>query len=79
MSFLPAVEKVADLIHEAWMTAKREKGITSRVSETGEELMVPYADLSEAAKDLDRAGVLAVYRAIEAAGSTMSSNRVEPG
>ena len=79
MNFLPAVEKVAERMHEAWMTAKREKGVTSRLSETGEELMVPYADLSEAAKDLDRAGVLAVYRAIEAEGSTMSSNRVESG
>jgi hypothetical protein len=62
---LPPVEKVAAKVHEAWMAGKRAKGITSRKSESGEELMVPYEQLSEGAKDLDRQSVLAVYRAIE--------------
>ncbi len=57
---------VSAKVHEAWMEGKRAKGVESRKSETGEELMVPYEALSEAAKDLDRQTVLAVYRAIEA-------------
>jgi hypothetical protein len=49
------------------MEGKRAQGIETRKSEWGEELMVPYDDLSEKAKDLDRAGVRAVYAAIERA------------
>lgn len=47
------------------MEAKKARGITSRKSENGEELMVPYQQLSEEAKDLDRETVRAVYAAIE--------------
>lgn len=47
------------------MNSKRARGIESRKSEKGEELMVPYEALSEEAKDLDRASVKAVYAAIE--------------
>jgi hypothetical protein len=39
------------------------QGITSRKSETGEELMVPYDDLSDAAKALDSASVQATLDA----------------
>jgi hypothetical protein len=63
---LPDIEVVSAQVHEAWMDGKKAKGVGSRVSETGEELMVPYADLSEAAKDLDRGMVKAVYDAIHA-------------
>ena len=62
---LPDIEKVAARVHEAWMEAKRARGVTSRKSETGEELMVAYEQLSEEAKELDRSSVRAVYRAIE--------------
>ena len=62
---LPDIEKVSAKVHEAWMEAKRKQGVTSRKSETGEELMVAYEQLSEEAKDLDRSTVRAVYRAIE--------------
>ena len=61
----PDIEKVAARVHEAWMEAKRARGVTSRKSETGEELMVAYEQLSEEAKELDRSSVRAVYRAIE--------------
>lgn len=64
---LPDIEAVSDKVHEAWMDGKRAKGITSRKSESGEELMVPYSQLSEAAKDQDRDTVIAVYAAITAA------------
>lgn len=65
---LPDIEVVSAAVHEAWMQSKRAQGVTSRKSEIGEELMVPYADLSEAAKQLDRSTVRAVYEAIEAVG-----------
>ena len=63
---LPDIEQVAAKVHEAWMEAKRARGVTSRKSETGEELMVPYEQLSDGAKELDRASVRAVYAAIRA-------------
>ncbi len=61
---LPDVEEVAAKVHEAWMEAKRSAGFTTRKSESGEELMVPYEQLSEEAKELDRSTVRAVYEAI---------------
>lgn len=64
----PDIEVVSAKCHEAWMNAKRANGVTSRKSETGEELMVPYAELSEAAKELDRGAVRAVYAAMDAVG-----------
>jgi hypothetical protein len=64
---LPDIEVVSAKVHEAWMESKRAQGVTSRKSETGEELMVPYAQLSEPAKELDRGTVRAVYAAIRAA------------
>ena len=65
---LPDIETVSAKVHEAWMQSKLAKGVTTRKSETGEELMVPYEQLSEQAKELDRGTVKAVYAAIEAAG-----------
>jgi hypothetical protein len=64
---LPDIETVAAKVHEAWMESKRAQGVESRQSEKGEELMVPYEQLSEEAKELDRATVRAVYAAIRAA------------
>ena len=54
---LPDVEVVAAEVHAAWIRSKNAQGVTSRRSEAGEELMVPYAHLSESAKELDRATV----------------------
>lgn len=61
---LPDIERVSAAVHEAWIASKHAKGITTRKSETGEELMVPYAELSEDAKELDRGSVRAVFDAI---------------
>lgn len=61
---LPDIEIVSAEVHEAWMRSKRAVGVESRFSESGEQLMAPYAQLSEAAKELDRATVRAVYTAI---------------
>ena len=60
------IEAISEKVHEQWVESRRSQGITSRKSETGEELMVPYAQLSEAAKDLDRNTVKAVLAAYTA-------------
>jgi hypothetical protein len=62
---LPDIELVSAEVHAAWMASKCAQGIESRKSETDEELMVPYEQLSESAKELDRDSVRAVYAAIE--------------
>ncbi|MDM0110668.1 hypothetical protein QTI66_00825 [Variovorax sp. J22R133] len=62
---LPDIELVSAEVHAAWMETKRAQGVTSRKDEHGEELMIPYEQLSETAKELDRATVRAVYKAIE--------------
>jgi len=58
------IEEVSAKVHEKWMETKRAQGVTSRRSEKDEELMVPYADLSEAAKDLDRGSVRATIQGL---------------
>ena len=70
---LPDIETVAAKVHEAWRQAKLAQGITTRKSESGEELMVDYAQLSEAAKELDRGSVRAVYAALESLAKEKSS------
>ncbi|MGH9932429.1 MAG: hypothetical protein ACREA9_24770 [Pyrinomonadaceae bacterium] len=70
---LPDIEAVAARVHEAWMEAKLAQGIKSRKSESGEELMVDYALLSEPAKELDRGSVRAVYAAMESLADDGSS------
>lgn len=62
---LPNIELVSSRVHEAWMDSKKANGVTSRKSEDGEELMVPYEQLTEKSKALDRNTVKAVYQAIE--------------
>jgi hypothetical protein len=67
---LPDIELVSAQVHEVWMESKKANGISSRKSEDGEELMVPYEKLSEKAKDLDRNTVKAVYAAIKKLSSS---------
>ena len=71
---LPDIEAVAEKVHDAWMQSKQKQGVTSRKSESGEELMVPYSELSEQAKELDRGSVRAVYAAIEAISDSKSNH-----
>lgn len=58
------IEDVSAQVHATWMDAKRAVGVSSRKLETGEELMVPYASLSEQAKELDRGTVRTILRAL---------------
>ena len=62
---LPNIEAVAEKVHESWIEQKLSQGITTRLASDGEELMVPYNELSETARDLDRTTVKAVYDAID--------------
>jgi hypothetical protein len=64
---LPDLETVAAIVQRDWMEQKRAGGTHSRVSEWGEELMVPYDQLSDRGKEQNRALVRTVYAAIEAA------------
>lgn len=62
--WLPEVEEVAGIIHAAWMDEKLAAGIQSRMAADGEELMVPYSQLSEKAKASNRILVRTLYAAI---------------
>lgn len=61
---LPDIEVVSEIVHEQWMEQKKSLGYTSYFSADGEELMVPYMNLSEDAKEIDRGTVRAVYKAL---------------
>lgn len=50
------------------MEQQRKDGNTSRISKGGEEMMVPYARLSESCKEYDRVTVRAVLDALDAIG-----------
>lgn len=63
---LPPMEVMAARVHDVWMNKQREGGVTSRLSaSTGEEQMVPYAQLSETVKEYDRMLVREVYAALD--------------
>lgn len=62
------IELVSDAVHANWMASKRAAGVESRRLESGEELMVPYADLSDAAKELDRGTVRTVLSVLPTLG-----------
>lgn len=64
--FEKMVDAISHHVHAAWIDMKVAQGVTSRLSETGEELMVAYESLSEAAKDFDRMTVVTVLKAINA-------------
>lgn len=68
------VETIAEQVHEDWRRKKRAAGVTTRkAAETQEELMVPFAELSEPAKQLNRDPVVTVLGALEAAGFAVVS------
>jgi hypothetical protein len=62
------LEPLAEAVHQRWMDTMTARGHVSRKAPDGEELMVPYRQLSEAAKDLDRNSVRAVLDAAAALG-----------
>lgn len=64
---LPDIERVAAAVHDVRVAQYRAQGEVSRLAPTGEDQLAPYAHLTEASKELDRATVRAVYAAIERA------------
>lgn len=64
------IEALSDQVHAEWMGEQRRRGRTSSIGRDGEEYMVPYAQLTEAAKELDRVTVRAVLGALRHLGYT---------
>lgn len=62
------IELLAAGSHEGYLAGKRASGTTSRLTESGEEVMVPYADLSESSKNISRSAAAAILDALEALG-----------
>jgi hypothetical protein len=66
------IESVSADVHAAWIETKKAQGITSRPSSDGIEQMVPYDELPDHIKELDRSTVRAVLASptlIEALGN----------
>jgi hypothetical protein len=59
------IDVLAARVHEGWRRRLRGHKVKTRLSTWGEELMVPYARLSERAKELNRHMVRQVLRALE--------------
>jgi len=62
------IEVLSKAAHDGWMAEKLNQGIRSRKAAWGEEFMVPYDQLSERAKEIDRSTVRSVLDAIAWAG-----------
>jgi hypothetical protein len=63
---LPPIDDVAARVHAAWVEEKRAAGVTSRPSGlTGQEQLVPFADLAEEDKESNRMMIRTVYKAIQ--------------
>lgn len=62
------VEAMAKSAHNAWMEAYQAKGITSRKAAWEEEFMVPFSELSEQCKELDRVIMRAILKAFDDMG-----------
>lgn len=71
---LPDLETVAEMVHNSWWKEKTKQGFHAPADcpQMGcvncHPNMIPYDQLSEMAKDLDRATVRMVYEAIIKAG-----------
>lgn len=80
------VEILAEKSHYGYMLGKRATGTESRLTESGEEVMVPFEQLSEASKDISRAAAAAMLDGLADLGVpvttlvkiTNGGERVEP-
>jgi hypothetical protein len=63
------VELLAAKSHEGYVTGKRASGSTSRLTESGEEAMVPFEQLSESSKNISRAAARAVVDGLAELGA----------
>lgn len=62
------VQAMAESAHEAWMGWYAMRGITSRRAAWGEEFLVPFDQLSEDGKELDRIIMRAILTAFDRIG-----------
>jgi hypothetical protein len=62
------VNAMAESAHEAWMSWYADRGITSRKAAWGEEFLVPFDELSEDGKELDRIIMRAILGAFDNLG-----------
>lgn len=62
---LPDIDKVCEKYHEDWMKTKQAAGIQSKVNSDGEELMKPFNELTDKAKEYTRNVVNGTYNAIQ--------------
>lgn len=63
------VDQIASDVHDEWMAGQTAAGNTSRTSTlTGAELMVPYAELADADREVDRATVRTVVDGLSRRG-----------
>lgn len=67
------VEILAVKCHEAYMLGKRATGTESRRSESSEEFMVPFEQLTEASKDISRAAAAAMLDGLAEHGVPVGS------
>lgn len=73
---LPPVEATAEQLHDTEMRQKKNSGIhewKANPDGTGENLMVPYAELSDGARGSVNDRVQTVYSAIDAAAEEIQS------
>jgi hypothetical protein len=69
-------DDLASDAHDAWMEENARNGITSRLSSlTGEEQMVPFADLSPAVQQYDYALVDVIIASLKRRGYALMRAR----
>lgn len=67
------VELLAAKSHEGYVAGKRGGGTISRLTESGEEVMVPYERLSESSKNISRSAARAIIEGVAELGAPVDS------
>jgi hypothetical protein len=67
------VELLAAKSHEGYVAGKRAGGTVSRLTESGEEVMVPYERLSESSKDINRSAARAIIDGLAELGAPVDA------
>ena len=68
----PLIDRVAPCVHQLWIERLTSEGATSRVSHWGEEMMRPWQELSEQAREYNRDMVRAVFYFADLMSSRLS-------
>jgi hypothetical protein len=67
------IELLAAKSHEGYVAGKRASGSTSRLTESGEEVLVPYDQLSESSKDISRSAARAILEGLVELGAQLDT------